>query len=159
MNPLTWEAPLVLTWAALFGIVLVRAGSTYLLGWLARAGAGRFPRIQRVFTSHRYRRAETLVGRWGAPLVAASFLTVGFQTMANLAAGAARMPLARYLPALAIGGACWALIFATIGIAGFAAVGAAYARWPVATLCIGAAVVLALLLIVLVRHRARPPED
>lgn len=35
-------------------------------------------------------------------MVALSFLTVGFQTLVNLAAGAARMPLRRYLPAMVV---------------------------------------------------------
>lgn len=48
-------------------------------------------------------------------MVAVSFLTVGFQTAANFLAGSMRMPLSRYLPALFVGGAAWALIYATAG--------------------------------------------
>ena len=59
--------------------------------------------------------------RWGAPVVTASFLTVGVQTLVNLAAGLARMPLRRYLPALVVGGAIWAFIYATVWTAGLAA--------------------------------------
>jgi membrane protein DedA with SNARE-associated domain len=46
-----------------------------------------------------------------------SFLTIGLQTAVNLAAGAARMPLRRYLPAATVGSALWALLYATIGLA------------------------------------------
>lgn len=67
-------------------------------------------------SSPTFRRAERAVHRWGAPVVAVSFLTVGFQTAANFLAGTMRMPLSRYLPALFIGGAGWALLYATAGV-------------------------------------------
>lgn len=54
-------------------------------------------------------------------MVALSFLTVGFQTLVNLAAGAARMPLRRYLPAMVVGGIAWAFLYATAGFVGFEA--------------------------------------
>src|SRR5699024_2363610 len=66
-------------------------------------------------------RASELINRWGAPVVALSFLTVGFQTAANAAAGLTGMPARRYLPALAIGGLAWALIYATVGLVAFMA--------------------------------------
>jgi membrane protein DedA with SNARE-associated domain len=64
---------------------------------------------------------QQLVARWGAPVVALSFLTVGIQTLVNLAAGVLRMPLRRYLPALTVGAIIWALLYATVGFASFAA--------------------------------------
>ena len=49
-----------------------------------------------------------MVARWGAPVVTLSFLTVGIQTLVNLAAGVMRMPLRRYIPALTVGAILWA---------------------------------------------------
>lgn len=100
---------------ALYVIVLLRAGGTFAVGWLAGAGARRSRFAERI-SSAKFRRAERAIQRWGAPMVAVSFLTVGFQTAANFLAGSMRMPLSRYLPALLVGGAAWALIYATAGL-------------------------------------------
>ncbi|EFE74349.1 VTT domain-containing protein [Streptomyces filamentosus] len=99
---------------ALYLIVLLRAGGTFAVGWLAGAGARR-SRFAARTSSAKFQRAERAIQRWGAPVVAVSFLTVGFQTAANFLAGSMRMPLSRYLPALFVGGAAWALIYATAG--------------------------------------------
>ncbi|WP_327351535.1 DedA family protein [Streptomyces sp. NBC_01304] len=104
-----------LTAAGLYVIVLLRAGGTFAVGWLAGTGARRGRFAERI-SSAKFVRAERAIQRWGAPVVAVSFLTVGFQTVANFLAGSMRMPLSRYLPALFVGGACWALIYATVGI-------------------------------------------
>ncbi|MFF2198416.1 DedA family protein [Streptomyces sp. NPDC058157] len=106
---------IALTAGALYAIVLLRAGGTFAVGWLAGAGARR-SRFAARTSSAKFRRAERAIQRWGAPVVAVSFLTVGLQTAANFLAGSMRMPLPRYLPALFVGGAAWALIYATAGI-------------------------------------------
>ncbi|MGY1439410.1 DedA family protein [Streptomyces reniochalinae] len=106
---------IALTAAGLYAIVLLRAGGTFAAGWLAAAGTRRSRFAERM-SSARFRRVERAVQRWGAPVVAVSFLTVGFQTAANFLAGSMRMPLPRYLPALFIGGAGWALLYATVGL-------------------------------------------
>lgn len=90
------------TAAGLYAIVLLRAGGTFAVGWLAGAGARRGRLAERISTA-KFRRAERAIQRWGAPVVAVSFLTVGFQTAANFLAGSMRMPLSRYLPALFVG--------------------------------------------------------
>jgi membrane protein DedA with SNARE-associated domain len=136
--------PFPLAVAALFVIVLLRAGGTYALGRAARSGAGRNARVQRMVDSPRFLRAQQLVARWGAPIVVVSFLTVGFQTLANLAAGVGRMPLRRYLPALALGGLLWAVLYATVGLITWAALSHLYAISPVAA-TIGVLVLLAAL--------------
>ncbi|MGI5472325.1 DedA family protein [Streptomyces sp. CA-132043] len=104
-----------LTAAGLYVIVLLRAGGTFAVGWLAGAGARRSRFAGRI-SSGKFRRVERAIQRWGAPVVAVSFLTVGFQTAANFLAGSMRMPLPRYLPALFLGGAAWALLYATVGL-------------------------------------------
>ncbi|WBL19918.1 DedA family protein [Citricoccus sp. NR2] len=156
MNPLNWNMPLVWVWLALFCIVFARAGATYVVGRLVRRGAARFERAEKLLASPSYLTAEARINRWGAPVVAVSFLTIGFQTLANLSAGATRMSAWRYLPALVVGGAAWATIYSTIGFVGFEAVSRAYARWPVGTVVFGVAVLVALVLLVTVRRLRRP---
>lgn len=111
--------PLIPAIAFLLVVIYCRAGGTYLLGRLAYRLANR-GRFHTILTSPRVENAAEKVNRWGAPIVALSFLTIGFQTAANLAAGVTRMPLTRYLPALIVGGFAWAVIYATVGLAAFA---------------------------------------
>lgn len=144
--------PIVPAVAFLWFVVLCRAGATYLVGRgahrLARRG-----RIAELVESPRVVNAIDVVSRWGAPVVALSFLTVGFQTAANFSAGLIRMPAVRYVPALIIGGFAWAVIYATVGLAAVALWVELFLRSPwaaVAVLTIVSAVV-----IVLVRSRRR----
>src|SRR5699024_6943365 len=89
-------------------------------------------------------RAERALDRWGPPAVAVSFLTIGFQTAINLAAGVVRMRWYRYVPALTIGGAIWATIYTTIGSVSVAAVGTADTRVAVATIAVSVVLGVAL---------------
>jgi membrane protein DedA with SNARE-associated domain len=152
-----WPYPLAL--ATLFVVVLLRAGATYALGRGAHAGADR-TRLARLVRRPGFRRAERLVARWGAPVVTLSFLTVGVQTLVNLAAGLARMPLRRYLPALVVGGALWAFIYATVWSAGLAAWSALWELSPVAAIVVLVALALGLGGYVTwqVRRRAEEPD-
>ncbi len=122
--------PLPLAVGLFYIVVLLRGGATYALGRGARGGAGR-TRLKARLESARFRRAERIVERYGAPVVAASFLTVGFQTLANLAAGVLRMPLLAYIPALAVGGFAWALIWGAVGVATYEAIAELAMRSPV----------------------------
>ncbi|TSB32640.1 DedA family protein [Streptomyces benahoarensis] len=130
----------VLTAAGLYVIVLLRAGGTFTVGWLAGAGVRR-GRLAERMSSATFVRAERAIQRWGAPVVAVSFLTVGFQTAANFLAGSMRMPLPRYLPALFVGGACWALVYATVGVGALEVLARLFAERT----ALGVAVVAALL--------------
>ncbi|MFD0151150.1 DedA family protein [Streptomyces sp. NPDC055721] len=118
---------IALTAGTLYVIVLLRAGGTFAVGWLAAAGARRSRFAGRI-SSAKFQRAERAIQRWGAPVVAVSFLTVGFQTAANFLAGSMRMPLPRYLPALFVGGAAWALIYATLGVGALEVLGKLFAE-------------------------------
>ncbi len=91
--------------------------------------------------------------------MALSFLTIGLQTLMNLAAGTTRMPLIRYLPALAIGGAAWATIYSTVGFIGFEALAFAYSRAPVLTVALVIAFLGLLGAMVFVRRRPKDPSD
>jgi len=136
-----WPYPLAV--AALFVVVLLRAGGTYAIGRGAYAGAGR-TRLARLTRTPAFARGQELVERWGAPVVTLSFLTVGVQTVVNLAAGLARMPLRRYLPALVVGGLIWAFVYATVWSAGLAAWRLLFRVSPTAAIVVGAALLLAL---------------
>lgn len=143
-----------LTAAGLYVIVLLRAGGTYAVGRLASAGARR-SRLAARYSSDRFRRVERAIQRWGAPVVAVSFLTVGFQTAANFLAGSMRMPLPRYLPALFVGGACWALLYATAGLGAFELLARLFAEWTVLKAAAVAAVLLAVCAALVFRRRRK----
>ena len=152
-----WPYPVAV--ATLFVIVLLRAGATYALGCGAYAGAGR-TRLARLTRTPAFARGQRLVERWGAPVVTLSFLTVGVQTVVNLAAGVARMPLRRYVPALAVGGLIWAFIYATVWSAGFAAWRQLYALSPAGAIVVAVALLLFLAASITrqVRRRAEEPN-
>jgi len=144
--------PLLPAIGFLYVVIWARAGGTYLLGRGARRAANR-GRVKALLESPAVQRATVLVNRWGAWAVALSFLTVGFQTAANAAAGLTGMPARRYLPALAVGGLAWAVIYATVGLV-------AVAGWVELFLVspAGAVAVLALLVLLValvLRHRRR----
>lgn len=136
-----WPYPL--TVAALFVIVVLRAGATYGLGRAAEAGARR-TRAAKMMNRPGFERARRLVLRWGAPLVTFSFLTVGFQTLVNLAAGLTRMPVRRYVPALVLGSLLWAFLYATVGFATVTGWRRLYEISPVAAVIGSVALVVAL---------------
>lgn len=112
----TDDWPFAASVAVLFVIVMARANATYWAARGVRAGAGR-TRFARHLDGPRLARAQDVVRRWGAPAVTVSFLTVGFQTAVNAAAGALQMPQRRYLPAVVLGSVIWAFLYATVGFA------------------------------------------
>ncbi|SDS56939.1 DedA family protein [Microlunatus soli] len=148
----TWPYPLAVS--MLFLIALARGNLTYWLGRAAQAGARR-TRARRLIESPGFGRASRLLNRWGPPVVSVSFLTVGFQTLINLAAGVSRMPLRRYLPAVGVGALLWAFLYATVGFVAFAAWFQLYERSPVLAIVALAVVVVGLLIFVLSQLRSR----
>ena len=152
----SWPYPV--TVAALFGIVLLRANATYWLGRAAWAGADR-TRLHRLLSSLAFARAQRLVQRWGAPVVTASFLTVGIQTAVNLAAGVTRMPQRRYLPAVLIGGLIWAFLYATAGFVTFAAWRRLYELSAPGAIALVVALVVALAAFIWHQLRHREGQD
>lgn len=129
------DLPFGVAAASLFAIVMLRVNATY---WIGRRAV----------------QAKELVRRWGPFAVTLSFLTIGLQTAVNLAAGAAKMTLQRYLPAAVAGSILWALIYATIGLAAVEAwlAWAAGSPWGIVVLASAAAGPIAWLL---VRRRRR----
>lgn len=149
----TDDWPFALIYTVFFLGALARGSATYLAGRALRSG-GQRTRLSRHLDRESVRRAERVVGRWGAPAVTLSFLTVGFQTAVNAAAGALRMPWRRYLPGVVCGALIWAWVYTTIG---FVVLGAVFGRtpWP---WVVGAvvAVVLVVVATALVRRRRTP---
>ncbi|MFI2562622.1 DedA family protein [Paenarthrobacter sp. NPDC018779] len=140
--------------AALFAIVMIRVNATY---WLGRGAVTGFAhtRFGASLEKPKAARAQALIQRWGPYAVVVSFLTIGLQTAVNLAAGAARMPLRRYLPAAIVGSVLWAVLYATIGLAALEAWLAVAAASPVgAAVAIAAVAILVVVIVVARRRRA-----
>lgn len=142
--------PWVWAWLALFGIVVVRAGATFGIGRAIANGAAR-----RREPGPGLARAIERVDRWGPPAVTLSFLTVGAQTVINLAAGLCRMTVPRYLLGLLPGAALWATIWASIG----AGVAAALTRPDGEARILVVVVVLVLVAVVVVTARSGERRD
>ncbi|MBN2177208.1 MAG: hypothetical protein JW722_06075 [Demequinaceae bacterium] len=102
----------------LFAVVFPRAQATYWLGRAAVSGAlqtrwrGRLEGPGMV-------RAQAYLDRWGPWGVPASFLTIGFQTLVQLAAGMGRMRYSVYTLAMIPGCVAWAGIYTGFGYAAF----------------------------------------
>ncbi|MET0838412.1 MAG: VTT domain-containing protein [Marmoricola sp.] len=111
------DIPVAAAYLFLVVVAFLRGGATYAVGRLARGAGARAERTRRLLERPGMARAEQVVSRWGAPVVAVSFLTVGFQSLVNAAAGVLQMPLRRYLPGLLVGALIWAGIYVTIGLA------------------------------------------
>ncbi|MDO5661237.1 MAG: VTT domain-containing protein [Brachybacterium sp.] len=144
--------PLVPAIAVLWVIVFLRAGATYMLGRGAHRVARR-GRVAELVESPKVAAAIDVVNRWGAPVVSLSFLTVGFQTAVNFSAGLTRMPYRFYVPALAIGGFAWAVLYATVGLAAIGLWLELFLRSPWAALAV--LVIIAVIVGALVRRRRR----
>lgn len=154
MDPTQWGVPFPLAVTALFVIVMFRANATYWLGRLGTAGARR-TRLAHLLDSPGYLRAAERIDRFGAPVVAISFLTVGFQTLANLAAGATCMKLRHYLPAVTIGSIAWALLYATLGTVGVDLFGRLWAVSPLLAISLVVVAIAAILGYVVWQARRR----
>ena len=144
--------PYALTFGVFFLGALARGSATYWAGRALRYG-GQHTGLARHLDRPAVVRAEAVVRRFGAPAVALSFLTIGFQTAVNAAAGALRMPWWRYLPGVVVGALFWATIYTTIG---FAVLEAWFGEhpWPWVIGAVTAVVVVAAVTWVVRRRRA-----
>lgn len=152
--------PFAITFAVLFAIVLLRAQATYWLGRGVTAGV-LHTRFASTLTNPRTTKAIASLHRWGPPLVTMSFLTIGFQTVVNAAAGLIRMPWVRYTIAMVIGCVAWALIYSTIGIAAVegAIALAAHSPWALAGVIFLVLVVVAAVMVTRRRRRESEPVE
>lgn len=162
--PLPWRSepvpswlegkPFAITFAVLFGIVLLRAQGTYWLGRGVAAGVLHSSLAAKV-SGPRTTKAIASLNRWGPPVVTVSFLTVGFQTVVNAAAGLIRMPWIRYTVAMLIGCVAWALIYATIGFAAIEGAIALAAHSPWALAIVIALIIGIVAAVMIARQRRR----
>ena len=154
------DLPFEVTLVALFAVVMVRVNATYWIGRGAAAGMER-TRFARALHCPKASKAQAMIQRFGPYAVVLTFLTIGLQTAVNLAAGAARMPLSRYLPAAIVGSGIWAFVYATIGLAAIDAWLAVMAASPLAAILLVLSFAgLAVCLVMRRRRRtAVAPED
>jgi len=105
-------------WVFLFFwcLAMMRSHTMYWIGRGITAGTAR-TRWVSLLESPVYARAQAWSARWGVLAVPVSFLTVGIQSVIQLSAGVARMPLRRYVVATAAGAIVWAAVYTTIGMA------------------------------------------
>ena len=105
-------------WVFLFFwcLAMMRSHTMYWIGRGITAGTAR-TRWVSLLESPMYARAQAWSARWGVLAVPMSFLTVGIQSVIQLSAGVARMPLRRYVAATAAGAIAWAAVYTTIGMA------------------------------------------
>ena len=105
-------------WVFLFFwcLAMMRSHTMYWIGRGITAGTAR-SRWVSLLESPVYARAQAWSARWGVLAVPVSFLTVGIQSVIQLSAGVARMPLLRYVAATAAGAIAWAAVYTTIGMA------------------------------------------
>ena len=97
-------------------LAIMRSHTMYWIGRGIPAGTAR-SRWVSLLESPVYARAQAWSARWGVLAVPVSFLTVGIQSVIQLSAGVARMPLRRYVAATAAGAIAWATVYTTIGMA------------------------------------------
>ncbi|MFY9679940.1 DedA family protein [Glutamicibacter protophormiae] len=142
-------APYAITFAFFFCLAFARGNATYWMGRGIAKGV-EHTRFERHLHGPAYLRAQRFIARWGMLAVPLSFLTVGIQSAVNASAGVSRMPVRRYLPAVAVGAIAWALLYTTIGMAVFYAWLAL--DWP---WLVGGALVIALAAAVTIRMRKR----
>jgi len=114
-------------WIFLFLLVVVffRAQATYWVGRGLRKGATSIGegndetppqrRASRLFAGPGWQRAQDFVQRWGFVAIPLSFLTIGFQTLVNAAAGFMRMRWDLYTLAMIPGCLAWAAVYSVIG--------------------------------------------
>lgn len=155
-----WPVALAFTFLTVLGFC--RAGATYLLGRGARHWGSRWgSRRQRTGAEDRpsptIAYAERLVRRLGPVAVPLSFLTVGLQTAIHLTAGALRMPVRYYVPALFVGALIWATLYTTVGLAVLSTLWGGVDQWVLLVAAVGVLLVVGINL-VLRRRRARLGE-
>ena len=96
-------------------VVFLRAQATYWLGRGVRAGL-LSSRWHTRFEGPGMDRANAYLERWGPIGIPVSFLTVGFQTLVNAAAGFARMRWPLYTVAMIPGCLAWAAVYTLVGL-------------------------------------------
>lgn len=156
------SGPFIWVFLFLLFVVFCRAQATYWLGYfIASKLTSNVPQDGWRRKLYNWSESDAVINgigtlhRRGWIIIPLSFLTVGFQTIIQLAAGLTRMAPPKYTLAMFPGCIAWAIIYSTIGFSVWNALLATFAGSPagVATL-IG----LIILIIVLVWLRKRAQE-
>lgn len=143
------DAPFGVTFIFFFLGAFARGNATYWVGRGIAKGVER-TRFHKHLHGPVYRRAQKFIERWGIFAIPLSFLTLGIQSAVNASAGISRMPLRRYLPAVAVGALLWSAIYTTVGLAVFYAWLAL--DWPWIA---GALALIGVVVFIVLRRRAR----
>lgn len=146
------EGPFLLLYGFFLFGAFARSQTIYWLGRAVAAGTLRTRWADRVDTP-RTRRASAAIDRWGLPVIPLSFLTWGFQSAVQVAAGLIRMRWLRYTLATVPGALAWALVYSAGGMAALtgAVALAAESPWALA----GAAVLVAAAVVAVTRRVRR----
>lgn len=102
----TWPAALL--WVGLFTLGVVRGLGYYAVGAVATSRAGPDGRVAA---------AQDRVRRFGARSVLLTYPVYGLAAATQVANGAARIRLARFLAVLTPVSACWAALQTVVGVA------------------------------------------
>lgn len=146
-----WPVPVIFI-AGVLGSA-ARSQATY---WIGRGVAAKLlgARWSHRLDGPRTKRAIASIERWGMPIVPLSFLTIGFQTAINGAAGLIRIHWLRYTLWAVPGWILWSLLWTGVGFAAVIGALSLAARSPWAL--VGAIlVVVAVVTFVVLRLRRR----
>ncbi|MFV0426679.1 MAG: DedA family protein [Beutenbergiaceae bacterium] len=158
--------PLVGIFSFMFALAMFRGQALY---WLGRVITEQTLRRTRPTRGWKARAHAWLTGggidpgivalrRWGLIAVPFSYLTVGFQSMIQAAAGVVRIELWKYLIAQIPGALVWASIYTTFGFVTWFALGAAARGNPWAAAGVALVVGITLTVLIMARRRSgRPP--
>jgi membrane protein DedA with SNARE-associated domain len=155
--------PFWLTFGFLYLGATVRGQAMYWAGRVVteqtlrrtRPAAGWLRRIHDWLADGGVDRGITAIRRWGLFAVPLSYLTVGFQSMIQVAAGVLRITWPRYSLAQVPGALAWAAIYSTIGWAVWEAALAAAAGSPLGLGALVAVVVVLLATFAMHRRKER----
>lgn len=154
--------PFVPVYLALLLVVFCRAQATYWLGYYVATKLktnvpddGWRRRFYDWSEQDSVKNGVATLHRRGWIVIPLSFLTVGFQSIIQFAAGLITFPPPRYTAAMLPGCFAWALIYSTIGFSVWGAIIAAFAGSPYGIILIA---VLVLVLVLLARWRRKAKE-
>lgn len=151
--------PFLLVYLFLLGVVFCRAQATYWLGWYVTTKltknvpeGGWRRRFYTWSEQQSVKNGIDTIHRRGWIIIPLSFLTVGFQSIIQFAAGLIKFTPAKYTAAMIPGCLAWALIYSTIG---FSVWGALIAAFAGSVYGIALVIVLIVIVILLLRWRKR----
>lgn len=154
--------PFVLVYLFLLGVVFCRAQATYWIGYYVTAKLtanvpedGWRRRFYNWSEQDSVKNGIDTIHRRGWIIIPLSFLTVGFQSIIQFAAGVIRFTPAKYTAAMIPGCLVWALIYSTIGFSVWGALIATFAGSPYGIIVL---IALIIAIVLLIRWRKKAQE-